>query len=416
MGLARGAGKQWGQPMQPTIILLSPPGIYYAYVLDGLARAFKAFGYPCAWRNSRLDFESLIPMLKQFGVTACLEINRVLPRDVPWPRDVAHLAWIQDYRYDELDLTDGLGASHHMYFFMDPSAFGIHLDDGRSWSILLPGARGDVPVRERVEMRRDFCFAGYIPAPLDDDLPVSCMPDGKPVNLATFLEFLPPDTLRQSCISLTKIRARIEEACRKIGCLPITDQYVVRILDEFLPRTIERKMILESIVGLGGSLDIFGPSTWQSWPQFAPFHRGNIENPVNLDPIFQSTKVNLHNSGMSMHHRVIDCLAAGGFLLVNETPRDFDVGGIRHYLEPECHYVSYAVDEVATVARDYLPDDEGRARIATQGRREILASHTWSHRAAQILRDLNLPVPPMSVVHLPHRVDSAPSKLQGALN
>ncbi len=398
--------------MQPTILLLSPPGGYYAYVLDGLARAFQALGYPCAWRNSRLDFESLIPMLKQFGVAACLEINRVLPRGVPWPRDVAHLAWIQDYRFDDLDLTGDLGASHHLYFFMDPSAFGLQLDDDRPWSLLLPGARGDVPVRDRVEMRRDFCLAGYIPPPLRDGLTITVMPDGSHVDLATFLKLLPPDIFRQSQISVARIRAAVEEASRTIGCLPVSDQ-VLRIFDEFLPRTIDRRTILESIIGLGGSLDIYGPLNWRQWPQFAPFHRGNIENPVDLDPVFQSTRINLHNSGMSMHHRVMDCLAAGGFLLVNETPRDFDVGGIRHYLEPGRHYASYAVDEVAAVARHYLADDEGRARIAAEGRQEILASHTWAHRAAQILGDLNLPVRPMPVAELAHRADPAQSRLEG---
>ena len=385
--------------MQPTIVLLSPPGNYYAYVLDGLSRAFQALGYPCAWRNSRLDFESLIAMIKQLNVVACLEINRVLPHDVPWPRDVAHLAWIQDYRFNGLDLTADLGASHHHYFFMEPSAFGLQIGKERSWSLLLPGARGDVPARDHVEMRSDFSLAGYIFQPVPAGLPVSAMPDGRPVDLATFLKFLAPDVLRQSQISVGGIRAAVESACRTIGCLPITEQSryrtgesVLQIFDEVLPRTIDRKTIVEAIIGVGGSLDLYGPPTWQSWPQFAPYYRGNIENPVDLDPVFQSTRVNLHNSGMSMHHRVMDCLAAGGFLLVNETPRDFEAGGIRCYLEPGIHYGSYAVDDIATVARHYLADAEGRARIAAQGRRETLASHTWSHRAAQILHDLNLPI------------------------
>ena len=400
--------------MRPTIILLSPPGSYYAYVLQGMARAFEALGYPCAWRDNRLDFESLIPMIKQFNVAACLDINRVLPHSVPWPGDVAHLAWIQDYRYEGLDLSGDLGASHHLYFFMEPSAFGLKLDDDRRWSLLLPGARGDVSVPDRADMCRDFCFAGFIPPPLADDLQVSVMPDGRPVDLATFLTFLPPDLLHQSQLSVGEIRAAVREACRTIGCLQISEESFL-IFDEYLPRTLDRKALLEAIIGLGGSLDIFGPLTWRLWPQFAPFHRGHVVNPVDLDPIFQSSRINLHNSGMSMHHRVMDCLAAGGFLLVNETPRDFEAGGIRRYLEPDRHYGSYTVGDVAAVARHYLSDAEGRARIVAEGRREILASHTWWHRAAQVLHDLNLPIVPRSSPQRPPDTVAAPPRLESAL-
>jgi hypothetical protein len=377
--------------MHPSIILLSPVGNFYAYLLSGLARAFNAYGYVCAWRNEPVDLQSIQTILRQFDVAACFEINRVLQAGMSWPRNVAHVCWINDHRFNGKSLVDDLGASDHIYLIVDPSRWSIDLGS-RRWSILLPGARDDVRGPIGTEMPRDFCFAGFMPEPLNGDSPVAFMPDGRPVTLTEFLRIMPPDTLWQSRKSLTKIKQALARTCESIGCGPITES-VMQVFDEILPRIIERKNILEAIIGLGSSIDIFGSPNWQLWPQFAPFHRGLIENPADLDPIFQSTRINLHNGGIPMHFRVVDCLAAGGFLLANETAYDFADGGIRHYLEPGRHYVSYSADNIAPVATYYLADEQARTTIAAEGRREILASHTWMHRAAQILDDLNLSIP-----------------------
>jgi hypothetical protein len=378
--------------VQPSIMLLSPPGGFYAYVLAGFAQAFNACGYPCAWRNQRVDLEAMSGLLPGFDVAACVEINRTLPAGTPWPDGTAHLAWIRDHRFDGIDLTRDLGASHHHYFLANPSIYGIEPGAMRRWSILLPGARDDVRAAEGIEAHRDFCFAGFLPAPLDADSPVAFMPDGRPVTLQKVLEHLPSDTLRLSRFRLATIRSDLDAVCRRIGCSPITDQKVLNVFDNLLPRTIERKTMLESIITLGGTLDIYGQQNWLLWPQFAPYHRGFIQNTIELNAIFQSANINLHNSNHSMHSRVIDCLAAGGFLLINETLDDWGPAGIRKYLEPERHYGSYPIDNIAEVAKRYLSDQKTRALIAAEGRHEILRSHTWRHRAAQVLHDLNLPV------------------------
>lgn len=93
----------------------------------------------------------------------------------------------------------------------------------------------------------------------------------------------------------------------------------------------------------------------------------------------------------------------------------FQPGGIRNYLEPSRHYASFTVDDAAAVAAQFLNDVEARVRIAAEGRRAVLASHTWTHRAAQILRDLDMPVPRIGSTPPEAVVRDASKALRGAL-
>jgi len=374
------------------ILLLSPPSEFYAYLLKGLSQGFKTQGYPCNWLNVHLDQGQLAAWVRRTNACAVIEINRVLGTDVDWPAGVAHCAWIQDYRaYGKLVASD-LGLSDHLYFIVQPSVFGIDVPAERAWSILSPGVRTERPPSAEPTAERDFCFAGFIPAPPDANAVFSLMPDGRPVTLGDFLAQFPVEALQQSQTSLKISNAAIDDTCARIGCAPVAKHTVRAFFDEDLVRIYERRKVLEAVLGVSHSLDIYGPPTWKQWAQFAGHYRGHVTDPRELDRVFQTTRVNLHNGILTMHFRVLDCLAAGAFIMVNDTPLDHLPGGIRTQLEPGRHYGSYQINNAAAAAKSYLADKEARQRIAAEGRREMLAAHTWAHRAAQVLRDLNLPI------------------------
>ncbi|HTV28374.1 MAG TPA: glycosyltransferase [Xanthobacteraceae bacterium] len=374
----------------PFLLLSAPEGDFYAHILRCFAAGFESLGIPCLQQNPHIGHEALAQWAAKFRPAAVLEINCVLSLATPWPQDVPHLAWLQDHRFGGYDLTQNLGNSRHLYFIVHPSSFGIVVPRERAWSILLPAARVDPPAQVQPEMQRDFSMAGYIPAPLDADAPVAFMADGSPVELERFLSRFPVELLSDAAFSMRDIHSAIAKTCQEIGCGQITDRGTLQTFDEILVRTLERRRILEDVIASGGTLEIFGPPTWEKWPQFAPYYRGHIADPRQLDPIFQTTRINLHNSGLTMHFRVMDCLAAGGFMMVNETPWDFLTGGIRNYLEPGRHYGSYKISEVGAVAKRYLADEGARRRIGAEGRRVVLAEHTWRDRARQIMNDIGL--------------------------
>jgi hypothetical protein len=390
------------------VLLTAPEGEFYAYVLQSFAAGFEALGVPCLCQNPPIGLDRLARWAREFHPAAILEINRVLPSELDWPRDVAHLAWYQDHRFNGVDMTKTIGRSDHLYFIVHPDSFGIALPPGRAWSILLPGARLDAPEPTRADMRLDFSMVGYIPAPLDDVAPISYTSKGRVVRLAEFLANFRTEVLSDAAFSMSAIHREIENTCRRLKCNPVTNTGTLQTFDEILVRTLERKKILEAVLTVGGTLEIFGPATWEKWPQFAPHYRGFLADPRRLDAIYQTTRVNLHNSGLTMHFRVMDCLAAGGFMLINETPWDFLPGGIRKYLEPSRHYGAYCIDDVAATAAHFLADGAAREKISAEGRRAVLAEHTWRHRAAQVLRDAGVSLVP--------RPDFEPAAVEQARN
>jgi len=379
-------------PRRRPILLLAPRIAFYAYVLEQLGAGFKALGYPCDCLNIQLEQDKVAAWARRTRACAVLEINRVLSPDIDWPTGVAHVAWIQDFRAYGRLVTKDLGVSDRLYFIVQPSVFGVTIPPDRAWSVLNPGVRTDVPVPTAAAAARDFCFAGYIPFPPDMQTPVSEMPDGRVVTLEEFLAHFPAAALQQSQTSLEMSDTAIDETCARIGCAPITKDEIRALLDEDLVRIEERRKVLEAILTVSKSLDILGAPTWQYWPQFKPYYRGLFLDPRELDHRYQTTRINLHNGILTMHFRVLDCLAAGAFVMVNETDLDFMPGGIRMHFEPDKHYGTYRMDDAAEAAKRYLADEPARQRIAAEGRHEVLASHTWAHRALQILRDLDLPV------------------------
>jgi len=373
------------------IVLIAPQNPFYADRLRGLADGFIARGYPCIVHDGIVDHDLLAEWLVKIDAALCIEINRSPSRSVNWPSHIPHAAWICDYRVDGERITERIGVSQHLYFLIHPSAFGMVPPEGSSWSMLLPGVPADSPVPPKFSYLRDFCMTGFIPEPLGDGSPVSRMADGRVVTLGEFTKVFPTELWSQSRISLKEIRKAVEDTCAHIGCQPIIDEDVLHLLDELIPRTLDRRRILEAVLNVSDSLDIYGPKTWLKWPQFAPFYRGFIANPADLDPIYRTTRINLHNSGLSMHFRVLDCMAAGGFIIVNETPLDDLPGGICNYFEAGREYGSYAISDIEDVAKHYLHADYERLRMINNARLAVMANHTYTHRAGRILNDFGLP-------------------------
>ena len=373
------------------ILLLAPAGDFYGYMLAGLGQGFIEHGYSCLWRNERMDQQRLADWARELQPHAVFEINRALAPDVDWPAGIPHLAWIQDRRFEGEDFEAGFGRSHHLYFILPPSILELDVPEGRSWSLLLPGARPDSSRFENVPPLCDFSVLGYIASPVPDIIPVAVMPDGRRVTFAEFLPHLDPNLFRQSDFSLRKIRAALAAACVKLGCAFVGHADVFNIFFDHLPRSIERRRVVEGLLSVSRSLEIFGPPQWQHWPQFAPCYKGYVNDPRALDLVYRASRINVHNGELLMHFRVMDCMAAGGFILINTTRFDDREGGIHQYFEADRHYGAYPIDDVAPVARRYLADEPARRRIAEEARREVMAHHTWTHRAGQILRDLGLP-------------------------
>jgi len=133
------------------------------------------------------------------------------------------------------------------------------------------------------------------------------------------------------------------------------------------------------------ALKIFGAADWVGdGSSFASCYGGPVRYGPDLAHIYYHARVNLNvfhaQCRDSTNSRVYDVLAAGGFLLSEDRPvlhREFEVG--RHldtFSTPE---------EAAEKVAHYLEHRAEREAIAREGKRHVLAHHTFPIRARRLL-------------------------------
>jgi len=371
------------------VILTAPSGNFYGHVLKGLANGFSSIGVDAFWNNTDPNINSLIDVLPSVNPVAVIQINRVLQVGQFWPAHIKHASWIQDYRFDGYDLTKDLGSGEMIYFLIHPSSFGISIPAEQKWSILLPGARPHEKCALQNQVR-DFSFVGFISTCVNYDLPIPKDAGGF-IPLKDFLDQYPKHLLSQSSFSLPSIRAAVENCARNLGCSNLLqNNELLQIFDEQLPRSYDRRRLIDTILAISKNTEIYGHNNWLSWAQYKEFYKGSIDNPIDCDSIYRTSRINLHNSGLGMHYRVLDCMATGSFILVNENPYDILQGGILKHFVPGTHYGSYTFENLSVVASKYLADSKSRSLISQTAREEVMRSHTWKHRALQICSDLGI--------------------------
>ena len=80
-------------------------------------------------------------------------------------------------------------------------------------------------------------------------------------------------------------------------------------------------------------------------------------------------------------NRVFDALASGAFV-ISDRVRDMDLvldGGVATFDDPA---------ELPPLVERYLADPDARRELAARGRAAVLARHTFDHRAAAIIAEI----------------------------
>ena len=92
-----------------------------------------------------------------------------------------------------------------------------------------------------------------------------------------------------------------------------------------------------------------------------------------------------HSAVRDLNMRIFEAMAMGVPLLTN---REAEANGLLDLFEDGTHLIIYNnAEDLVSKARAYLGDDAARERIATTGRAEVLARHTYEHRVQTISGD-----------------------------
>jgi glycosyltransferase involved in cell wall biosynthesis/tetratricopeptide (TPR) repeat protein len=92
---------------------------------------------------------------------------------------------------------------------------------------------------------------------------------------------------------------------------------------------------------------------------------------------------NAINNDLNM--RVFEALCSGSLLITDPAPGS----GLDEIFQDKEHLVLYNDDNLEEIISHYLNNEKERVRISDNGRREVLAKHTYGHRTEQMIQTLN---------------------------
>jgi len=165
----------------------------------------------------------------------------------------------------------------------------------------------------------------------------------------------------------------------------------VNYFSQSYPRFLDRVTLLELALGVSSSIEIYGPDSWLSFPEFAKYYKGEILQSTDLLDVYLRSKINLSNNthGLGLHSRVLECMAVGGFIFNHESLNDHVAGGMLTEFEPNVHFGQYSIFNFDDEAKKWLQDDHRRMQIGENARKLISEKHLWRHRAKKIINDLS---------------------------
>ncbi|MEQ9489821.1 MAG: glycosyltransferase [Alphaproteobacteria bacterium] len=154
-------------------------------------------------------------------------------------------------------------------------------------------------------------------------------------------------------------------------------------------RLLNRVAAARCAADISNHVGFYGPG-WDSHAEFSAWAHPPVGNLGQMLRLFRSSKIVLHDNpdGCNFHDRVFYGMASGALIMAVSSPWNDAPGGFNSCFKDGVHFAAYDRDTLHDVARRWLSDDDARRKIGETARREVLANHTWRHRAQQLLKDL----------------------------
>lgn len=363
--------------------------------LKGLKEGFEALGAEVHVGWPLLDARMLTAFVASFQPDLLFEINRTRDQIGGFDGKVLHAAWFEAGRYETASIAAGLGGSDWLYFMLPPELMGLDLASVHDWSYLWPGVDPRVFNPDGTARRWDLSLVGHLYPPLPAALLDAEMVAGG-IGAGPFGAFVAMvDRLPLSALPLTPVeaRARLADHCALQGVLldpGQLDAHAMFLFEELLLRLRSRRIVADEMLAASADTRFFGNAGWALWPEYARHYGGEILTPQELAGVYRSSALNVHVTPWPYHFRTFDGMGCGAVMMINRTGRHAVGPVFERDFTPGEHYIEYDDGDFVEVAQRMLRDGDARTRIGAAAARRVAAAHTWRHRAAQILRDLEL--------------------------
>jgi hypothetical protein len=354
----------------------------------GLKRGFQAHDIDVVTGFGYLDGARLSSFLDQYRPDVVLEINRSRDQIDECDDKFFHIAWMQDTFFHNRFLPNGFGGSHLNFGVLPASVLGFDIGDA-VWEVLHMGVDPDSHKPLGLREACDVTQIGYLgsgPRQFHYDMPLEMV--GTSYTVDELLAAFSDEGLSHSSLDLGRLRSALLRLIRlrdpNYEIKPLFHALVNQLTGDVL-RGEERRNVWREVLQVTQNVRIYGNGTWESEPDFSDFFFGPVDQTSLKCVVNNEARIVLHNGNLGPHERVLEAMCAARPVLVTKTPFDSLDGGMTGLFEDGVHYQAYGLSTLQTRLRELLSDSERRKAMGLRAREQVLAAHTWTHRAAQIL-------------------------------
>jgi hypothetical protein len=378
--------------MTPRRFLLQIPSASFFYINLAFAmrRAFNRQGIDCHIQQQGLTPDAERALLSTFAPDVILAINGQKSDACREFKNIRYIRWIQDNQFNGADLRQAWRnepGNDIFYFVSDRQARVFQVGGGHLIGKLRFAAEPVALDAPRPARQSVFSLVGYIPPAtlLNASFTLSPNQTFSGMDYFVYLNTVLKDTVEFPLELIDQLLENFFNA-RQSSTRGIEPRNLALFKEEFI-RASSRYRLVKKILDLGYQCRLFGPAEWLTWAELARCYGGEAPTVEQSRAIYQTSAFNLHNGGIIHHPRVFDCMAArGGPILSNRC----SVVDDDNEFEPGVHYIEADLGELGEVAQRYLDDPAALQRISDEAHRLIVARHTWDHRVAEILADLQV--------------------------
>ncbi|MBF0398983.1 MAG: glycosyltransferase, partial [Desulfobacterales bacterium] len=173
--------------------------------------------------------------------------------------------------------------------------------------------------------------------------------------------------------------------------LPKSHESVYRRIRSVIANYICKTTVLKWIIGAGyREVNLWGRG-WSEMQEFSQFAKGIVSHGTELSHVYNKSKINLNlTHGATMHHKVFEVIASGGFLMTGYIPPEKDEYQIEKFLAPGEGYVFFkGKDDLLKKIDYYLKNDEERIKIVKRGIAKVLENYATKSGVQKILDIVN---------------------------
>lgn len=155
---------------------------------------------------------------------------------------------------------------------------------------------------------------------------------------------------------------------------------------------IRAKDRIELIKSIDRRVDIFGSAHSQLWHKYVDPKKVVIHDQVPFEEaleVMKKSKVILNSAPHlrhGSHERVFTGFACGAAVISSESEYLKENFGNNKSL---CYYSTTDRRDVNTILNKLLSNESERAKMVALGRQEVMAKHTWDHRAKTLVQELD---------------------------